>query len=152
MKTEFLQNIGVTEKTVIDAIMAENGKDINGFKSRIEALESEANELKNQLSGRDAQLAELKKSVKDNEGLTNKITELETANANAKIEYENKINQMQKTYAIENGIREVKGKNIKAVMALLDVDKITFEGGKLNGLSSQLDALIKNEDTNFLFG
>lgn len=152
MKTDFLKNLGITEQSVIDSIMAENGKDINAVKSNTESLETQITDLKAQLTDRDNQLADLKKSVKDNEKLTEKITELETANANSKTEYENKIASMQKMYAIENGVRDAKAKNVKAVMALLDMEQITFTDGKVNGLSKQIEDLIKGEDTSFLFG
>lgn len=152
MKTDFLKNLGITEQSVIDAIMAENGKDINAVKSNTESLETQINDLKTQLSDRDNQLATLKDSVKDNDKLTKKITELEEANANSKTEYENKIASMQKIYAIENGVRDAKAKNVKAVMALLDMEKITFTDGKLDGLSKQIEDLTKGEDTSFLFG
>lgn len=152
MKTDFLKNLGITEQSVIDAIMAENGKDINGVKANHESLETQITELKTQLQDRDTQLADLKKSVKDNEKLTQKITELEEVNATSKTEYENKIASMQKMYAIENGVRDAKAKNVKAVMALLDMEKITFNDGKIDGLSKQIEELTKGEDTSFLFG
>lgn len=152
MKTEFLKTLGIVEQSVIDAIMAEHGKDINAVKSNTETLTSQIAELQTQLNDRDTQLKDLKKSVKDNEALTNKITELETANANAKTEYESKIAAIQKLHAVESGVRDAKAKNVKAVMALLDMDKITFTDGKIDGLSTQIDALTKGDDTSFLFG
>lgn len=152
MKTDFLKNLGITEQSIIDAIMAENGRDINAVKSNTESLETQINDLKTQLTDRDNQLATLKDSVKDNDKLTKKITELEEANTNSKAEYENKIASMQKMYAIENGVRDAKAKNVKAVMALLDMEKITFNDGKLDGLFKQIEDLTKGEDTSFLFG
>lgn len=151
MKTETLRNLGITDQTVIDAIMAENGKDINAAKGNKEQLESQITALQEQITERDNQLKELKKSVKDNETLTTKITELETANETAKTEYQRKIDDIQKNHAIENGVRDAKAKNVKAVVALLDQSKITYADGKLTGLSEQLEALQKGEDTNFLF-
>ena len=130
MKTEFLKGLGIVEQSVIDAIMAENGKDINAVKSNTTQLETQIENLKNQISERDSQLKGLKESAKDNEGLTNKITELENANKKASEEYENKIAAMQKTHAIESGVRDAKAKNVKAVMALIDADKITFKIGR----------------------
>lgn len=152
MKTEFLKGLGIVEQSVIDAIMAENGKDINAVKSNTTQLETQIENLKNQISERDSQLKGLKESAKDNEDLTNKITELENANKKASEDYENKIAAIQKTHAIESGVRDAKAKNVKAVMALLDADKITLKDGKVEGLAEQLDALSKGEDTSFLFG
>ena len=151
MKTEFLRSIGITEQTVIDQIMAENGKDINNARGNTEVLNSQIAGLQEQLTERDNQLKELRKSVKDNEALTTRITELETANQNASTEYQNKLTEIQKNHAVENSIRDAKAKNIKAVMALLDMSKITYAEDKLSGLSEQIDALQKGEDTSFLF-
>ena len=151
MKTETLRNLGITDQTVIDAIMAENGKDVNAAKGNVEKLNTQIEELTKQIGDRDAQLKELKNAVKDNETLTSKITELETANKNATTEYQTKITEIQKNHAIENGVRDAKAKNVKAVVALLDMSKITYADDKLTGLSEQLEALQKGEDTNFLF-
>ena len=151
MKTETLRTLGITDQTVIDAIMAENGKDVNAAKANTEALTTQVAELQKQLGERDEQLKGLKESVKDNEKLTEKITSLEEANKTATTEYQNKIYEIQKTHAIENGIRDAKAKNVKAVMALLDKSKINFADDKLTGFTEQIDALVKGEDTAFLF-
>lgn len=41
--------------------------------------------------------------------------------------------------------------NRKAVMALLDMDKVSMADGKLTGLDEQLEALKKAPDSSFLF-
>lgn len=152
MKTQFLKDLGITDQTTIDAIMAENGKDINHVKTQQSTLETKVTDLEAQLADRNKQLTDLKKEVGDNEKLTKKITELEDANKNAATEFENKITNIQKTHAIENGVRDAKAKNSKAVMALLDIEKITFENGEVKGLNEQLETLKGGEDTSFLFG
>lgn len=152
MKTEFLKSLNITDQTVIDAIMAENGKDINNAKGNVEQLNTQVEELQKQLKERDDQLKTLKDTVKDNETLTSKITELETANKTAATEYQTKITEIQKIHAIESDVRDAKAKNVKAVIALLDQSKITYEDNKLSGLKEQLEALKKGEDSGFLFG
>ena len=116
MKTETLRNLGITDQTVIDAIMAENGKDVNAAKGNVEKLNTQIEELTKQIGDRDAQLKELKNAVKDNETLTSKITELETANKNATTEYQTKITEIQKNHAIENGVRDAKAKNVVGLL------------------------------------
>ena len=152
MKSDFLRELGITDQNVINAIMAENGKDVNAVKGNMAELETKVNELTSQITERDTQLTTLKESVKDNEKLTAKITELENANTESKTTYENKIAEIQKSHAIESGVRDAKAKNVKAVMALLDMEKISYKDGKLDGLSSQIESLTKGEDTSFLFG
>ena len=145
MKTEFLKSLGITEQSIIDSIMAENGKDVNSAKGETTKLETQVSDLQNQLKDRDSQLSELKKSVKDNEALTTKITELENANKDATAKYESKIAEMQKTHAIESEVRNYKAKNVKAVMALLDKEKINYNEGALTGIKEQLDGLVKSD-------
>ena len=152
MKSDFLRGLGITDQSVIDAIMAENGKDVNAVRGNITELETKVTELTSQITERDTQLTTLKESVKDNDKLTAKITELETANAEAKTTYEGKIAELQKSHAIESGVRDAKAKSVKAVMALLDMEKISYKDGKLDGLSTQLESLTKSEETSFLFG
>lgn len=150
MKTDFLKELGLTQEQ-IDKIMAENGKDVNKAKGDTEALNTKITDLESQLTDRDNQLKGLKSQVKDNDALTAKITELEEANKNAATEHQNKMNAIQKVHAVENGIRDAKAKNVKAVMALLDMEKISYADNKLTGFNEQIDALQKAEDTNFLF-
>jgi chromosome segregation ATPase len=152
MKTQFLKDLGIEDKDIITAILAENGRDIEKVKTTQSELETKVSELNEQIKTRDEQLKELKTAAKDNETLTAKIGELEEANKNATTEFETKIANIQKNHAIENGVRDAKAKNIKAVMALLDIDKLTYEDGVVNGLSEQLDGLKADESSSFLFG
>lgn len=152
MKTEFLKSLGIEDQSVIDKIMAENGKDINAAKKTAEGFASQIEDLKNQISERDGQLKDLKESAKDNATLTAQIEKLQSDNKEAKAAYENKIADMQKTYAIESAVRDAKAKNVKAVMALLDSEKIVYKDGEITGLNEQIKSLTEGEDTSFLFG
>lgn len=53
--------------------------------------------------------------------------------------------------AIKAGVRAAKARNVAAVVALLDRDKLKFAGGEVIGLDKQLAELQKGEDTAFLF-
>lgn len=53
--------------------------------------------------------------------------------------------------AITRGITGAKAKNAKAVLALIDKDKLKYAGGEVIGLDKQLAELKKGEDTAFLF-
>lgn len=151
MKTEFLKGLGIESQEVIDKIMAENGKDVNAAKKNTEQLETQVSGLQEQINERDKQLKQLKDSAKDNESLLSQIQQLQEDNKTAKADYDAKIADMQKSNAIEIAVRDAKAKNAKAVIALLDTEKIKMVDGQLVGISEQLDALTKGEDTNFLF-
>lgn len=142
MKTDFLKNLGITEQSVIDAIMAENGRDIENVKKNTTSMETEIEGLKAQLTERDTQLTELKKTAGDNEKLTAKIAELEETNKTTKSEYEGKLEALRKDNEIESKLRDAKAKSIKAVKALLNSDE---------DLDKQIKKLSEDEATSFLF-
>ncbi len=51
----------------------------------------------------------------------------------------------EKNTAINQAISNAKGKNAKAILALVDSDKITYKDGKLDGLEDQLKELQKSD-------
>lgn len=53
--------------------------------------------------------------------------------------------------AIANGVRASKARNVAAVVALLDRDKLKYAGGEVIGLDKQLADLKKDDGTAFLF-
>lgn len=117
---------------------------------RFNEVNEEKKELKTQLEERDVQLKGLKEKVKGNEELTTKITELEEANSATKEEYENKISALRKETSIELALKDEKAKNVRAVKALLDLDKVSLDGDNLIGLDEQLKTLKEKES--YLFG
>lgn len=51
----------------------------------------------------------------------------------------------EKNTAINQAISNAKGKNAKAILVLVDNDKITYKDGKLDGLEDQLKELQKSD-------
>jgi len=144
MKREFIKELlpDIT-KEALDAIMAENGKDIERYKTAAEAAEEAKKKLESTIAEYDKQLEELKKV--DAEGLKAKIEELQTANTTAKTEYENQLKQIKLDAALETRLIKEGAVNTKAVKALLDVSKISLDGENLVGLDEQLKALKESE-------
>jgi len=151
MNTEFLKGLGITDQEVINAIFAENGKDVNKAKGETEQLTSKVTALEQQLAERDEQLEKLKESAKDNEKLQKQLNDLQEENKATAKKYADELSALEKSHAIETAIRDAKPRNLKAVKALLDMDKISYVDGKLEGLESQLKGLVEGEDTKFLF-
>lgn len=152
MKRDFLKNLGIEDKEVIDKIMDENSADIGKAKGELQTYKDKVTELEGKLTTKDAEISTLKTQVGDTTTLNNKIAQLETDKTNLTNELNTKVANIQKTYAIESAVRDAKAKNLKAVVAQLDMEKITYENGELAGLTEQLDALKSGEDTSFLFG
>ena len=152
MKRDFLKNLGIEDKELIDKILDENSADIGRAKGELETYKTKVSELENDIKTKDSKIAELEKSVGDTAALNERITQLETDNTNLTNELTTKVNDIQKTHSIENKIRDEKGKNVKAIMALLDMEKITFENNQLAGLDDQLATLKEASDSAMLFG
>lgn len=152
MRRDFLRSLGIEDKETIDKILDENSFDIGKAKGEVDDLKQQITNLKKDKSDLEKDLNELKTSTGDYDSLKEQITTLKQDKSDLENQLNTKISQLQKNHAIESGVRDAKAKNIKAVMAQLDMDKITFEDGELSGLSEQLDALTKSEATSFLFG
>lgn len=158
MKRDFLKDLGIEDKEVVDKIMAENGKDIEEAKGEKDSLETQLEDLKKEktkleesIKDRDKQLKELKDSAGDNEELKKKIDELQTSNKEAAEAHKKEIAALNKTHKVEAAISAARGKNIKAIMPFLDMDKVSLDGDNLIGLNEQLEELKKADDTKFLF-
>lgn len=137
----------VTEKLGDKKIMVDDGNFIPKY--RFDQVNQAKKDLEIQVKERDTQLANLSKNNKDNEQLLTQIKELQTLNNQTTTDYEAKINQMQFDYALEGALTNAKCKNTKALKALLDIESIKYQEGKLDGLESQLNSL--KESDGYLF-
>lgn len=144
MKREFLKKMELTDEQ-IDAIMAENGKDVNGLKEQVNSLTTEKDGLQSQLTERDTQLKDLKGKVKDSDELTAEIDKLQKANKEAKEKYEANLTAQQKSFLVDKALTDVGARNAKAVSSLLDLDSVEVKDGQLTGLDDQLKALRESD-------
>ena len=159
MKRDFLKSLGIEDKETIDKILDENSADIGKAKGDLDDVKSQLSKAQSDLAKKTAEFDNLKESTKDYDEMASKIKQLDLDKAQLvadkkqlEIDLDAKVSQILKTHAIENSVRDAKAKNTKAVMALLDVEKITYKDGQLSGISEQLETLKTGEDTSFLFG
>lgn len=144
MKREFLKKMELTDEQ-IDAIMAENGKDVNSSKEQVNSLTTEKDGLQSQLTERDTQLKDLKGKVKDSDELTAEIDKLQKANKEAKEKYDADLTAQQKSFLVDKALTNAGARNAKAVSSLLDLDSVEVKDGKLTGLDDQLKALRESD-------
>lgn len=152
MKREFLKNLGIEDKELIDKILDENSADIGKAKGELETYQNKVSDLEKDIKTKDNTIATLEKKVGDIDTLNQKISQLETDKTNLATELNTKVSAIKKEHAIEGAIRDAKGKNIKAIRALLDDEKITYENDTLGGITDQLTTLASAEDSSMLFG
>ncbi len=152
MTLKELMEMGLDEETAKKVLKAyqDSIKDKYVPIERFNEVNSQTSELKAQIEERDKQLNELKTKAAGNEELTAKITELENLNNTTKEEYEEKITALRKETSIELKLKDARAKNIKAVKALLDLEKVSLDGDNLIGLDEQLKTLKEKES--YLFG
>ena len=148
MKREFLQNFKVGDQPlpdeIINAIMAENGRDIEAAKKPFADYES----IKEQLET-------AKNGLKAFEGvdvaqLQGKITELQGQLTAKDNEWQGKLDAMAFEAKVKDAITAAKGKNAKAIAALLDMDTLKASKNQDADLKAALEALQK--DSGYLFG
>jgi hypothetical protein len=119
-------------------------------KDKFNATSNEAKELKKLLADRDNQLEALKGKAAGNEDLLKQLDDLKTANAKTQADYDARLRQQALDHAIDRAIAESKGRNPKAIKALLNLEAINLDGENILGLSEQLKAI--QESDGYLFG
>ena len=146
MTREFLEEKGITDKEVINAILNKFHDGVKEYKEKAEkyeTVEAENKNLKEQITERDKDLKELKKiDVKE---MQNKIDELENKNKSMKEESDKQLLETKKNLLIENSLISSKAKNLKAIKGLLDMEKITVENDSIKGLDEQINALKQSD-------
>lgn len=148
MKREFLQNLKVGDqplsKEVIDAIMAENGRDIEAAKkpyADYDHIKEQLDEAQKTIKGfQDQDIEGVRKSAKDWEEKYNQAVK----------DHEAQLADMAFDRKLEDAITGAKGKSAKAIKALLDVDTLKASKNQDADIKAAMDALQK--DSGYLFG
>ena len=143
---EILKNNGLDDSK-IEAILNEmkeskiyTSKNEN-IDERYSKLKAQKTDLEAQLKDRDNQLKDLSKSNKDNEELLKQIEQLQLSNKQTQSDYESKISKMEFDFALDKSLSSVKAKDNKLLRALLDMDNIKYQEGKLEGLEKQIESI-----------
>lgn len=157
MKRSFLTNLfqGIEgiDKSVIDSILDENGRDVETEKTKTQEALNEVTELKKV----------------DSEGLQKQIDKLTNDLATKTQEYttilEEKTSLETQLTDVEKGLKhqhqvdmylinQAKPKNLKAMKALINKEKLSSIEFDEDGKSEALDEIIKNvvKENGYLFG
>lgn len=146
MNREFLEGLGL-EKETIDKVMAEHGKTVNTTKQELSDVTTERDTLQTTLKDRDEQLNALK-DVKPDE-LKQQISDLQTANEDAKKEHDATVKDLQLTSAIKLALTG-QVHDVDVAATLINKEKLVIsDDGKVVGLDEQLAGL--KESKAYLF-
>lgn len=147
MKREFLQNFKIGDqpltKEIIDAIMEENGRDIEAAKKPFADYEHIKEQLKTAQDGLKAF------DGVDVAKLQGEITTLQGKLTDKDKEWQDKIDGMTFDGKVKDAITAAKGKNAKAIAALLDLDKLRESKDQETDIKAAVEALKK--DSAYLF-
>jgi len=144
MTRQFLTDLGIEDKEIINKIMDANGKSIEELKEQMAEKDKTIEGLKNNIAERDKDIETLKNaddkvSKTDFEELQSKYNELEKTS-------KEDIANVKKGFMIDKEIASSNPRNAEIVKKQIDLDKVTFDGEKITGLSEQLEALKKDAD------
>ncbi|TYC48809.1 hypothetical protein ESZ50_07990 [Weissella muntiaci] len=149
MDTETLKSFGLDENQ-IKSVMGAYGKELNPLKQEKVSLEQERDSLKTQVDDVTSQLTEAQGKAEKGSELAKQFEELQQNLKDSEAKAKEQLNATKKSYEVEAALAEVGALNNKAVMALIDTDKVNFDdNGKLIGLSEQLESVKTEND--FLF-
>ena len=141
MKREFLQNFKVGDqplpKEVIDAIMEENGRDIEAAKKPFADYDHIKEQLKTAQDGLKAF------DGVDVAQLNGEITKLQGQLSEKDKEWKDKIASMEFDGKVKDAINAAKGKSAKAIAALLDLEKLRESKDQETDIKAAVEAVKK---------
>ena len=141
MKREFLQSIQVEgmalSKEVIDAIMAENGRDIQKAKAGF----SDYEQVKQQLSLAQEEIQRLQSL--DFEGMQQAAQGWEEKYNQAVATHQQELGDMRFAHLVQMAITGAKGRSERAITALLDVDTLKASEDPQKAISDAVAQLKK---------
>lgn len=131
-----------------DKIKVANLKD-GGYvdKDKFTAKETELTLIKEQIAAANKQIDDFKKL--DVEAIKATADKYKADYEAAEAKRIQDLEALQFSFALEKGLTSAKAKNVKAVKALLDLDKLKIKDGEIEGLKEQLDAVVT--DAPYLF-
>lgn len=141
MKREFLEAMGL-DKENVDKIMAENGADIEREKAKTAAVKEDLEAARQQLSDREKDLEELKKTAGDAEVTKKQLEELQTKYTAESEAHKAEIAARDYDAAVAGHVAGLKfsSKGAKAAfVAGLKAKKLEVKDGKLDGFDKYLE-------------
>ena len=160
MERSFLEKQGITDKAVLDAIMAENGKDINAAKASLDAVTQERDKLKAENEGltaqiktRDDDIKGLKEQLGKDGDLSARLGELQSKYETDTKALQDKLASQAYDHAADKYLNDFKFSSTLAREAVLSkfrakAFKMT-DDGKFEGAAEFMEGLKKSDPSAF---
>ncbi|ATH60201.1 phage scaffolding protein [Staphylococcus nepalensis] len=152
-----LREIGIDEES-LEKVMSLHGQEVQGLNDKVTQKETKVNELQSTVDSykednkqKDNELKDLQEKAKNGDDLQQTISYLRQANQEKENQRQKEIEDLKFNHSLENKLRDVGARNIKAVRALLDSENLKFndEENEIIGLQDQLEKL--RESDSYLF-
>lgn len=143
MKKEELKAIGLSDEQA-DKVLVLNGKAIEKHKSAAETTKEQLATVTAQLTEANQQIETFKSM--DIEGVKKAAEEWKSKAEQAKQEADAKMEAMRFDGLVTSAIGAAKGKNAKAIKALLDMDTLKASKNQAEDVKTALEAVKKDND------
>lgn len=156
MKREDLEALGLS-KEQIDKVLDMHHKEYDPVKKELETAQADLKSEKDKTATQEATIKDLKKDLgefkdADVSGMKQKIADLEK-DIQAKDEsHQQELADRDFQDILKDSIASAKGKNAKAITALLDVDTLKASKNQKEDIVAALKVLAEAEDSKMLFG
>lgn len=155
MKREDLEALGLS-KEQIDKVCDLNNADVAPLKKELEAEQEELKVEQGKVEEHAKTIEGLKNDLKQFEGvdvsaITQKIAELEKTLAQHDEEHKKELADRDFQNLVKESITGAGGRNHKAIMALLDTDKLKESKNQKEDIAAELKELAAAEDSKMLF-
>lgn len=156
MKREDLEALGLS-KEQIDKVLDMHHKEYDPVKKDLETAQKDLDSEKEKTSTQATTIKDLKKDLEefkdaDVSGMKQKIADLEKDIQNKDETHQKEIADRDFNDILKDSIAAVKGKNVKAITALLDVDTLKASKNQKEDVAAALKTLTEAEDSKMLFG
>lgn len=156
MKREDLEAIGMT-KEQIDKVLDMHHAEYDPVKNDLDTAQADLTAEKEKTATQEKTISDLKKDLGefkdvDVSGLQKKIEDLENDIKTKDATHQQEISDRDFNDLLKESIAAVKGKNAKAITALLDVETLKASKNQKEDISAALKALTEAEDSKMLFG
>jgi len=156
MKREDLEALGLSKEQV-DKVLDAHHAELDPVQSDLDKAKEGLRVANETVETQKTTICDLKKDLEefkdvDVSGMKTRISNLENDLQTKATEYAQQIADRDFNDMLKESITSVKGKNAKAIMALLDVDTLKASKNQKEDVAAALKALTEAEDSKMLFG
>ena len=156
MKREDLEALGLS-KEQIDKVLDMHHEEYDPVKKELETAQKDLESEKEKTSTQATTIKDLKKDLEefkdaDVSGMKQKISDLEKDIQTKDETHKKEIADRDFNDILKDSIAHAKGKNAKAITALLDIDTLKSSKNQKEDIAAALKELSEAEDSKMLFG